>query len=81
MIISLFSGCGGLDLGFIQAGFEVVWANDIFLDAAHTYALNVGDHITTEDISEIDASNIPGCDGVIGGFLAKDLALQIWEER
>ena len=27
-VISLFSGCGGLDLGFIKAGFEVVWAND-----------------------------------------------------
>ena len=27
-VISLFSGCGGLDLGFAQAGFEIVYAND-----------------------------------------------------
>ncbi|MDO4728971.1 MAG: DNA cytosine methyltransferase, partial [Bacteroidota bacterium] len=27
-IVSLFSGCGGLDLGFIQQGFEVIWANE-----------------------------------------------------
>ena len=28
-VISLFSGCGGLDLGFIKAGFEILFANDI----------------------------------------------------
>jgi DNA (cytosine-5)-methyltransferase 1 len=36
-IASLFSGCGGLDLGFIQAGFEVIWANDFFKEAVQTY--------------------------------------------
>ena len=29
-IVSLFSGAGGLDLGFIQAGHRVVWANDLY---------------------------------------------------
>ena len=28
-LVSLFSGCGGMDLGFEQAGYEIVWANDI----------------------------------------------------
>ena len=32
-IASLFSGCGGLDLGFIKSGYEVVWANDFFKEA------------------------------------------------
>ena len=36
-IISLFSGAGGLDLGLIQAGNEVIWANDIDKDAVATY--------------------------------------------
>jgi hypothetical protein len=33
-VVSLFSGAGGLDLGFIQAGNRVIWANDIYSDAA-----------------------------------------------
>jgi len=67
-IVSLFSGCGGLDLGFIKAGFDVIWANDIFLDAVATYKKNIGDHITSNDIHDIDLDDIPNCDGVIGGF-------------
>ena len=67
-LISLFSGCGGLDLGFKRAGFEIIWANDIFVDAAETYRKNIGDHINTVDISEIDASTLPDCDGILGGF-------------
>ena len=41
-IASLFSGCGGLDLGFIKSGFEVVWANDFFKEAVETYKKNIG---------------------------------------
>ena len=67
-IVSLFSGCGGLDLGFINAGFDVIWANDIFLDAVATYRKNIGDHITSNDIKDIDLNDIPNCDGIIGGF-------------
>lgn len=36
-LISLFSGAGGMDLGFIKSGFEVVWANDFNFDAVKTY--------------------------------------------
>ena len=39
-IISLFSGAGGLDLGLISAGNEIVWANDIDADAVATYKEN-----------------------------------------
>ena len=41
-IVSLFSGAGGLDLGLIQAGNEVIWANDIDKDAVATYKENIG---------------------------------------
>lgn len=67
-IISLFSGAGGLDLGLIQAGNEVVWANDIDKDAVATYRENIGNHIICDDIKNIDISQIPDADVVVGGF-------------
>ena len=43
---SLFSGIGGIDLGFKQAGFDIVWANEFDHDAAKTYRHNFGgDHL------------------------------------
>lgn len=67
-IVSLFSGAGGLDLGFTQAGHHVVWANDLYGDAVETYRNNIGRHIVCKDITEIPSSEIPFCDMVIGGF-------------
>lgn len=67
-VVSLFSGAGGLDLGFIQAGHDVIWANDIDQDAAQTYRENIGDHIWVGDVTKLDTSLIPDCDIVIGGF-------------
>ena len=67
-VVSLFSGAGGLDLGFIMAGHEIVWANDLFSDAVATYKENIGDHITEADIKTIESNDIPCCDIVIGGF-------------
>lgn len=67
-VVSLFAGVGGLDLGFIRAGHEIVWANDFDKDAAATYRRNIGNHIVCDDITEINSSDIPDCDIVIGGF-------------
>ena len=67
-IVSLFSGAGGLDLGMIQAGNVVVWANDIDGDAVATYRKNIGNHIIQEDIRNIGIDTIPVSDVVIGGF-------------
>lgn len=67
-IISLFSGAGGLDLGLIQAGNEVIWANDIDKNAVETYKHNIGDHIILDDIKNIDINSIPDADVVVGGF-------------
>jgi len=67
-IVSLFSGAGGLDLGLIQAGHEIIWANDIFEDAVSTYKFNIGDHVDTRDISLIASDEIPFADVVVGGF-------------
>lgn len=67
-VVSLFSGAGGLDLGFRMAGHDIVWANDVYEDAVHTYQKNLGNHIVLGDIRSISADEIPDCDIVIGGF-------------
>lgn len=65
-LISLFSGCGGLDLGFHQAGFEVVYANDIAEAVRETYQANLGP-IEIADICQVDKSNLPKCDIILAG--------------
>lgn len=67
-ILSLFSGAGGLDLGLLQAGNTIIWANDIDSDAVDTYKANIGNHIVLGDIREIDMSAIPCAEVVVGGF-------------
>lgn len=66
-VVSLFCGAGGMDLGFIQAGFKVIWANDFRKDACETYSKNIGKHIVCGDINSIQMSEIPECDLIIGG--------------
>ena len=39
-VISFFAGCGGLDLGFEKAGFQVVWANELEPSVYATYEKN-----------------------------------------
>ncbi len=68
-IISLFSGAGGLDLGLIKAGNEVVWANDIDASAVETDRRNIGGHIVCKDIKDVSMGEIPdAADVVVGGF-------------
>jgi len=68
-VVGLFSGCGGLDLGFKQSGFELVWANDFLPSAVETYKKNIGDHIVLGDITKIPSSDIPNdFDILLGGF-------------
>lgn len=68
-VASMFSGIGGIDLGFQQAGFDIVWANEFDKDAAITYRLNFGDgHLIESDIRGIDISTIPDFDVLVAGF-------------
>jgi DNA (cytosine-5)-methyltransferase 1 len=67
-IISLFAGCGGLDLGFNLAGFNVNWANECDRSIWETYRFNHKEtQLDTRDIRKIDSSEIPDCIGIIGG--------------
>jgi DNA (cytosine-5)-methyltransferase 1 len=66
-VLSLFSGCGGLDWGFKKEGFDIVWANDFEENSCRTYAKNIGKEIHHGDINEVDIDNLPEADIVIGG--------------
>ncbi len=74
-IVSLFSGIGGFDLGFTQAGHQIIWANDIWKEATETYKKNLGNHIVCQDIKDIETSEIPNCDLIIGGFPCQGFSL------
>lgn len=78
-VVSFFSGAGGMDLGFIFAGHDIIWANDFDKDALETYNHNIGQYLghnaVLGDITQILKGDknvvndvIPDCDIIIGGF-------------
>lgn len=68
-VCSLFAGIGGIDLAFQQAGFEIVWANEIDKDACKTYRYNFRDTVLSEcDIRKVNADDIPNFDILTAGF-------------
>ena len=84
-VASLFSGCGGLDLGFVGGfdflgkaycaqPFEVVWANELNPAACKTYELNLGPIIQGDVYDKMDT--LPASvDVVIGGFPCQDISI------
>ena len=70
--VGLFSGCGGLDLGFIKSGFDVIWANDFDKDAVNTYRKNIGPEITHGDICKINSDEIPNDFDVLLGKVSRN---------
>jgi len=67
-IVSLFTGCGGLDLGFENVGFNVIWANEFDKTIWDTFTSNFP-HISLDkrSIVDIPSHEIPHADGIIGG--------------
>ena len=86
-VVSLFSGCGGMDLGFLggfpfggefyrRLPFEIVWANDIDRLACDTYAANLGDdHLHRGSIVDVLDTLPAAADVVIGGFPCQDVSI------
>jgi len=74
--ISMFSGCGGMDLGFIKAGFEMLWANDFNSDSCETYRKNIEKMTGTkhlveggiESISRPSKKSLKNLTVLLGGF-------------
>jgi DNA (cytosine-5)-methyltransferase 1 len=74
-MISLFSGAGGLDMGFERAGFKTVWANDIDQDACATHRNWSNAEVVCSDIGKIDLHSVPGADVIAGGFPCQGFSL------
>lgn len=68
-VVSLFAGIGGICLGFKQAGFQIIWANEKDAAACRTYRYNFGsDYLVEGDIRKIDMSQLPKADVLAAGF-------------
>lgn len=67
-VVSLFAGCGGLDLGFERAGFNVIWANEFDNAIERTYRKNHPNTVfSNTDIRKLSSADIPDADGIVGG--------------
>ncbi|MEX1014788.1 MAG: DNA (cytosine-5-)-methyltransferase, partial [Candidatus Paceibacterota bacterium] len=67
-----------MDFAFHQTGFDIKWANDIDVKACETYAKNIGSHIVSGDITQLDYSQIPNAELILGGFPCQDFSM-IWK--
>lgn len=85
-VVSLFSGCGGMDLGFIggfdflgnhypSTGFDIIWANEINHAACKTYQYNFKHPIHEGDIKNVIDYIPQKADVVIGGFPCQDISI------
>lgn len=66
-VVSMFSGCGGFDLGLKNVGYNILWANDIDKDCVVTYKKNIGE-IITGDVREIEVPEFNNVDLLVAGF-------------
>ncbi len=85
-VVSMFSGCGGMDLGFLggfdflgeryaRSPFDVVWANDLNPYACRTYAHNIGHAIRAGSVWDHIDTLPDACDVLIGGFPCQDISI------
>lgn len=91
-IVSMFTGCGGLDLGFLgdftflgkyypRLHNRIIWANDNNRTACDTYSNNVGHHIVCGDIHDCVDSMPDSADIILGGFPCQDVSINGKQQR
>ena len=73
--VSLFSGIGGIDIAFMQAGFDVIWANEADKFACATYRNNFANKLIEADIRTVKAEDIPKADVLFGGFPCQSFSI------
>lgn len=75
-VISLFAGIGGICLGFKQAGYNIIWANEKDKAACKTYRHNFGDNYLVEgDIKKIYERSIPSANVLVAGFPCQSFSI------
>lgn len=72
---SLFSGIGGIDLGFEQAGHETVFQVEIDVPACAVLARHFPKAERFDDVQTVGRANLPDCDVLVGGFPCQDLSV------
>lgn len=85
-VVSLFSGCGGMDLGILggfqifgrkyaRHPFEIIWANDLNVAACNTYRRNIHDNVHCGSIWDLMDTLPKHADVVVGGFPCQDISV------
>lgn len=85
-VVSLFAGCGGMDLGFLggfdflgkqygKTDFRIIWANELNHAACVTYRSNFAHPLVEGDIKGVIDSMPNAADVVIGGFPCQDISI------
>ncbi|HEX5553201.1 MAG TPA: DNA cytosine methyltransferase [Chitinophagaceae bacterium] len=74
-VVSLFSGAGGMDIGFDNEGFKTIWANDNDKDSCETHKSWSKAEVVCAPIESVNLSSIPSADVVLGGFPCQGFSL------
>lgn len=67
-VAGFFSGVGGIELGFEQVGFDVIYSNEIDKNAAETFLKNNNSKLIVDDIYNVKSDDVPDIDVIVGGF-------------
>lgn len=67
-VAGFFSGVGGIELGFEQVGFNVIYSNEIDKNAAKTFLKNNNSKLAVDDIHNVKSTDVPDTDVIVGGF-------------